>query len=125
MDTGQAGAEGHGAPLAFADNLELHAAADRLGHAERAAQGVHADGLLRGLPVLEARLEGVRGGRGAGGLEGRRGHAVAEGVVDAGGGGGGAGCRGKGAGLRILGDYAHGLIGGGGGGGQMSVGGGW
>lgn len=59
MDAGQPGAESHGPPLAVANNLELHAAADGLGDAKRALERLHADGFLGGLPALEAGLEGV------------------------------------------------------------------
>lgn len=77
-------AQYHGPPLALTRDLELHAAADRLRDAERPAQRLHAHGLLRELPLLEARLEGVRRGRGGGVLgrrEGVRAQAGAEGVV--------------------------------------------
>lgn len=110
VDAGQAGAEGEGPPLAVADHLELHAAADGLGDSVGASEGLHAQGLLGGLPVLEAGLEGVGGGGlVGGGVVGGLGDAVAEGVVDAGGGGGG-GCAvgvGEGAGLGVGGDDAE------------------
>ena len=38
-----------------------------LGDAKGAAERIHADGLLGGLPALEAGLEGMRGGGGCGG----------------------------------------------------------
>jgi len=79
-------AEGERAPLALAGDLELHAAADGLGHAKRLTQGLHAYRLLGCLPRLEAGLERVPGrgylaGRGA--VEEKRvvAEAVAEGVV--------------------------------------------
>lgn len=115
VDAGQPGAEDHGAPLAVADNLELHAAADGLAHAKGALERLHADGLLRGLPVLEAGLEGV-GRRGARRLRvvGGRADAVAQRVVEA----GRRGRRGRGllrgaagvgvaAGSLAAGDEAH------------------
>lgn len=105
VDAGQAAAQCEGPPLAVADDLELHAAADGLGDAVGAAQGLHAEGLLGGLPALEAGLEGVRrGGLVGGGVEGGLGDAVAEGVVDARGGGrrGGAVRVAEGGGLAVL-----------------------
>lgn len=83
MHAGETGAKYHGPPLAVADNLELHAAADGLAHAKCALERLHADGLLRGLPVLEAGLEGVRRRHlGRGRVVGRGSHAVAQGIVD-------------------------------------------
>lgn len=115
VNTGKSCAEGHGPPLAVADNLELHAAADGLGDAKGALERLHADGLLGGLPALEAGLERVGGGGLVGGsVEGGDADAVAEGVVDARGGGGGGGVvcvveGGGGAGGR---DDSHGHVGG-------------
>lgn len=112
VDAGQPAAEGHGPPLAVADNLELHAAADGLGDAKGAAEGLHADGLLGGLPGLEAGLERVRGdGLVGGGVEGGEADAVAEGVVDARGGGRGGGvvCVGEGRWAVGGGDDSEGL----------------
>lgn len=110
MDAGKAAAESHGPPLALADNLELHAPADGLGDAKGALEGLHADGLLGGLPVLEAGLERVRrDGLVGGGVKGRDADAVAEGVVDAGRGGGRGGVGGVGEGCGCLGggDDSH------------------
>ena len=102
VDAGQAVAEGQGPPLAVADYLELHAPADGLGDAERAAEGLHLEVLLRGLPVLEAGLERVRrGGLAVGGVVGALAHAVAECVVDARRGGRGGGLCGVGEGLGV------------------------
>lgn len=109
LNTGTA-AEGQRPPLAVARDLELHAAADRLRHAEGAAQALHAQGLLGRLPGLEAGFERVaRDGRGGLCGQGVWADAVAERVVDAGGGRGGCVGRFEGAGVGGGGDYAHGL----------------
>lgn len=76
----------HGRPeRAVADNLQLHAAADRLGDAVRPTQRLHLQGILGLAPGEEAGFERVRGRRegrlrgwvAAGGGEG---DVVAEGV---------------------------------------------
>lgn len=85
VEAGEATSEGHGPPLAIADDLELHAAANRLGDTKGASQGLHAQGLLSSLPVLEAGLEGMgRNGCVGLGVVGVDADAVAEGVVNAG-----------------------------------------
>lgn len=115
VDTGEAGAEDQGPPGAVTDSLELHAAAEGLGHAKGAAERLHAHRLLRGLPVLEARLERVRR-RDAARLRvpGGRPDAVPQRVVEAGRRGGrgrgllgGAAGVGVAAGSLVAGDEAH------------------
>lgn len=52
-------AQGRGPPLAGRRQLELHAAPDRLGHAERAAEPLHLQRVLRRPPLGQPRLERV------------------------------------------------------------------
>lgn len=113
VDARQAVAESQRAPLAVAHHLELHAAADGLSHAKRAAQRLHPYSLLRGLPVLQARFERVcRHGLVRASFEGGLADTVAQRVVDAGRRRGGCGLVarvGEGVCVGRLGDDAHGL----------------
>lgn len=110
VNTGQTATEGIGPPLTVADHLELHAAANRLSNTKGAFEGLHAEGLLGGLPSLEAGLERVGRDRlVGGGVEGGDADAVSESVVDARGRGGGGGVRGvsEGSGVGARGNNAH------------------
>jgi len=82
-----AAAQSHRPPLAVARDLELHAAPDRLRHAECAPQRLHAQLLARRLPRLQARLEGVCGSGGRGRGEWGGADARTESVVETRGGG--------------------------------------
>ena len=105
----------HRPPLAVARDLELHAAADRLRHAKRASQRLHAERLARGFPVLEARFERVRRGwvgRARRGVVRVGADTGAERVVQAWGRGRALAALGdvaEGGGVRVRGDDAEGL----------------
>lgn len=112
VNAGQATTESHGPPLTVLDDLELHATTDGLGDSKSATKSLHANSLLRSLPVLETGLERVgRDGDGGLGVVGGGADAVTESVVDARGGGGGGCMRyvGEGGWVGVGGDYAHGL----------------